>query len=674
LIRNGFRPLPEVRSISTSMIEMKPFGKGDLAYSFLNTQTKTYDMRTLILVVCSFITLSSFAQFSITDGAPKEKPVFPVLKEYSTGHTTILPTWTPGKQFLKENPSFLIDGSYKLSASMIRRKEPGRMDDFSLYSTRFIGINSSTFPANVEQSDKKLDFVKAVHFTFTMNEEANILLPLSKKWRMVDELSEEIYGIQHLVRGYNEQFTNAARSIVAQKSISTYEVSPIPSPLYGEKEMSVNNLVLDFQCLGAWAYMKKDPVSSYFAWNFIPLGASFIPITPNFWAAWMLKHKGSDYYPSNVLFQLNVRDVTGNLIKSYRQVIFVGLKGKINAAPNLQNRQLILHSMPIAMESLVNRFLNDEPALTLTRNYMQSLAKKMESNPNVLELAKAQALINMYQRRKNSFRGHIEENRINITNMGNFSQEIPQLLARQQQLNNAIYTDPTQQMMGNLGTNLSGAIGSIIVNSNIRKNAREAAIIEELFKATVENESRYVADIANLIQSDEGLVAMVGKSKTINQFFQDEMKRVVQSTAESKQKTQALTEVVKQSFSKTMTDFAARNNIDLAQMSAMAAGENPPPSSTGTGPNTAKNSKTSTDACARQYEAAWRNSAEYKKFKATGNQEDAYRSQWRQGMLILQYCGSVLPEADKAAIRKSAEQCLQNAQTLRKNNTGGIRF
>jgi hypothetical protein len=298
----------------------------------------------------------------------------------------------------------------------------------------------------------------------------------------------------------------------------------------------------------------------------------------------------------------------------------------------------------------------------------------MESNPNVLELAKAQARINMYQRRKNSFRGHIEENRINITNMGNFSQEIPQLLARQQQLNNAIYTDPTQQMMGNLGTNLSGAIGSIIVNSNIRKNAREAAIIEELFKATVENESRYVADIANLIQSDEGLVAMVGKSKTINQFFQDEMKRVVQSTAESKQKTQALTEVVKQSFSKTMTDFAARNNIDLAQMSAMAAGENPPPSSAGAGPNTSKTGKTSTDACARQYEAAWRNSAEYKKFKATGNQEDAYRSQWRQGMLILQYCGSVLPEADKAAIRKSAEQCLQNAQTLRKNNTGGIRF
>lgn len=633
-------------------------------------------MRSLILAVSLFLVQTSFGQFSITEGASTEKPVFPVLEAYSTGHTTILPTWTPGKKFLQENPNFLTDGSYKLSVSMLRRKEPGRMVDFPFYPTRLIGINSNTFPANIEQSDKKIDFVNAVHFTFTMSEEANIKLPLSKKWRMVDELSEEIYGLQHLVSGYNDQFGKAVKNIVTQKNISKYEVSPIPSPLYGEKEMSVNNLVFDFQCLGAWAYMKKDPVSSYFAWGMIPFpGAGLIPITPNFWVVWMIKHPGSDYYPSNVLFQLNVRDVTGNLIKSYRQAIFVGLKGKINASPGEQNRLLILHSLPVAMESLVNRFLKDEQALTLTKEYMQSLAQKMSANPNLLELAKVQARINMYQRRKNSFRGHIEDSRLNMVAMGNAIQAAPQFLANQQQLNNAIYTDPNQQQLRSLGTNLGGAIGTMILNNSLNQNAREAAIIEGLFQTTVENENRYVTEMTELIQSDEGLAALVSKSKSINQFFVDEMKQVMQAKTVSKQQVQATTQSLKQGFSQNLTEFAARNNIDLAQMSAMAAGETPPAgSSAGAGSTSSKNSKTSTDACTRQYEAAWRNSAEYKKFKATGNQEDAYRSHWRQGLLILQFCGSSLPEADKAAIRKSAEQCLQNAETLRKNKTGGIRF
>ena len=630
-------------------------------------------MRHLFLVLFSTLTLSAIGQFSISDDKPKEKPVFPVLKKYSDNLMTIEPTWKPGKKFLKENPSFLTDGSYKLSSSMIHRGEPNLMKAYPHYSPRYININSSMFPATFTQSEKKLDFAERVHFTFTMNDDAGIYLPLSKKWRLVDEVVSEIHGLDDLVRKYDQQFSQSVGQLAGKKAIAAFDVSPVPSSLYGEKGLSVNDLVLDFQCFGVWSYLKS---SNELLWAFVPPIGYLIPALPNFWAFWIVKHKGSDYYPSLALYQLNVRDVTGNLIKSYRQAIFIGERHKYYKANalSLGIRTLLFQSMPVAMESLVNRFLNDDQAVALTRNYMGNLTQRLEANPNLLELAKAQAKLNMYQRRKNSFRGHIEENRINITNMGNFSQEIPQLLARQQQFNNAIYTDPTQQSMSNLGTNIGGAIGSMIVKSNINKNAAEADIVEGLFQTTVENESRYVNEIANLIQSDEALATLVSKSKTTNQFFIDEMKRVVQATAESKQKTQALTEVVKQSFSKTLTDFAARNNIDLAQMSAMAAGENPPPSSAGTGPNASKNSKTSMDACARQYEAAWRNSAEYKKFKATGNQEDAYRSQWKQGMLILQYCGSVLPEADKAAIRKSAEQCLQNAQTLRKNNTGGIRF
>jgi hypothetical protein len=189
-----------------------------------------------------------------------------------------------------------------------------------------------------------------------------------------------------------------------------------------------------------------------------------------------------------------------------------------------------------------------------------------------------------------------------------------------------------------------------------------------------------VAQIAELMESDTELAAMVSKSKSVNQFFQDELKRVAQVKEASKQQTAALKEVVKETFSKTLTDFAARNNIDLAQMSAIASGETPPASSTGSSNSapksgsTAKSGKTATDACARQYEAAWRNSAEYKKWKSTGNYADQCMAEWKQGMLILQYCGSVLPPAEKAAIQKVAEQCRQRANQVKSANTGGIRF
>lgn len=670
MIINGFRPLPEVRSISTSMIENMPFGKGVLTYGTLNTQTKTYDMRTLILVVCSFITLSSYAQFSIADGAPTEKPVFPTLEKYSDNLMTIFPTWKPGKKFLKENPSFLTDGTYKLNSSMIHRGEPNLMKEYPHYSPRYININSSMFPATFTQSEKKLDFAERVHFIFTMNDDAGIYLPLSKKWRLVDEVSSEIYGLDQLVRTYDERFSSSVNQLVSKKAISKYGVSPIPSSLYGEKEMSVNDLVLDFQCLGVWSYLKND---KEMLWAFVPPLGYLIPVLPNFWAFWVVKHKGSDYYPSLALYQLNVRDVTGNLITSYRQAIFIGEQHKYYKANalSLGIRTLLFQSMPVAMESLVNRFLNDEPAVALTRNYMQSLTQRMETNPNLLELAKAQAKINMYQRRKNSFRGYIEDNRINITNLGNVAQEIPQILSNQQQLNNAIYTDPTQQQLRGLGTNLGGAIGTMIVKSKIEKNAAEAAIVEGLFQTTVDNESRYVTAIGELIESDKDLAALVSKSKSINQFFVDEMKRVVQAKAESKQKTQATTETLKQAFSKNLTEFAARNNIPLAEMSAMNADGSTPEAKTTTG--SAGASKTATDQCARQTQSALLNSAEYKKWQSTRNQADLKMMEWKHGMLLLQYCGDKLPPQDRDAIRKVAEQCRATANQLRSMTPNGIR-
>lgn len=627
-------------------------------------------MRRLMLVASWILTLPAFGQFSISEGTSTEKPVFPTLEKYSDNLMSIFPSWTPGTKFLKENPSFLTDGSYKLSSSMIHRGEPNLMKAFPFFSPRFININSSTFPATFSQSDKKFDFVERVHFTFTMNDDAGIMLPLSKKWRLVDEVSSEIYGLDKLVRAYDDRFSSSVSQLVSKKAISKYEVSPVPSSLYGEKDMSVNDLVLDFQCLGTWSYLKKD---NELLWAFAPPAGYLIPVLPNFWAFWIVKHKGSDYYPSLALYQLNVRDVTGNLIKSYRQAIFIEERHKYykSNALNLGIRTLLFQSMPVAMESLVNRFLNDEQAVALTRNYMGNLIQRMETNPNLLELAKAQAKINMYQRRKNSFRGHIEDNRINITNMGNVAQEIPQILSNQQQLSNAIYTDPNQQQLRNLGTNLGGAIGTMIVKSNIEKNAAEAAMVEGLFQTTVENESRYVTEIAQLIQSDEGLAALVSKSKSINQFFVDEMKRVVQAKAESKQKTQATTETLKQAFSKNLTEFAARNNIPLAEMSAMNADGSAPASKNATGGT--GSSRTATDQCARQTQSALLNSAEYKKWQSTRNHADQKMMEWKHGMLLIQYCGDKLPPQDRDAIRKVAEQCRATANQLRSMTPNGIR-
>jgi hypothetical protein len=621
----------------------------------------------------------TFAQFSLAEEGPVEKVVFPVFPKYSDKNLTILPTWTPGKKFLKDNPNFLKDGSYKLNSGMVRKTEPYMMDAYPFYSTRFININSGSFPATFAESGKKLDFLDKVHFTFTMSPEANIKLPLSRKWMLVDEITAEVDGLQSLVKRYDEAFSRSVQQLVIKKVIPQHEITPIPSSLYGENGMSVNELVFDFQCLGVWSYTKND--KSLF-WGLVPPAFAFIPVTPNFWMFWMVKHSGGDYFPSTALFQLNVKDVTGNLIKSYRQAIFIGEKHKYFKSNSIYtvNRDLMLQSMPMAMESLVNRYLLDEPMLTATQNHLKNLALKSQANPNLLELAKAQAKVNMLYRRKTSMLWRIGMNKDNIAQMGTVAQQIPQAMSNQQQLSNAIYTDPRQQQLNSLGLSAGAAIGNMLLSNSINRNAREASRIAELYRATEEAESQYVAQIAELMESDTELAAMVSKSKSVNQFFQDELKRVAQVKEASKQQTAALKEVVKETFSKTLTDFAARNNIDLAQMSAIASGETPPASSTGSSNSaaksgsTAKSGKTATDACARQYEAAWRNSAEYKKWKSTGNYADQCMAEWKQGMLILQYCGSVLPPAEKAAIQKVAEQCRQRASQVKSANTGGIRF
>ena len=612
------------------------------------------------------------AQFSISENVTTGNVVFPVLEEYSNKFVRILPNWKPGKKFLKDNPTFLKDGSYKLNSGMVSKMEKRWMASYPYYPSRFLNINSGNFPAIFSQSDKLLDFLDMAHFTFTMNDEADIAIPLDKKWRLVDEVSIELQGLENLSRKHEDRFRNAVQELASKKRISNYETSPITSSLYGEKQMSVNGLVFDFQCMGLWSYTRKN--SGPF-WILVPFGAVFVPLTPNFYAMWFAKHNGGDYFPSNALYQLNVKDVTGNLIKSYRQAIFIGEKHVYHRTDSrsVVVRDLFLNSLPVAMESLVNQFLNDEQTLVITKNHLINLSQKKETNPNLLELAKAQARINMLYRRKTSFLWRIGINKNNITQMGNFSSGLPQAMAQQQQLNNAIYSTPQQQQMTGLGVAAGNLIGGMIADAAIRRNTQEANRIAELYRQTEENEIRYINEISHLIESDTDLAGMISKSKTVNQFFQDELKRVAQAKEVSQQQTAALKEVAKQGFSKTLTDFAARNNIDLAQMSAMAAGETPP-SNAGGNPAAAKSGKTSTDACVRQFEAAWRNSAEYKKYKASGLQADAYMLQWKQGMLILQYCGSVLPEADKAAIRKSAEQCRQNAETMRKSNNGGIRF
>ena len=88
-------------------------------------------MRSLILAVSLFLVQTSFGQFSITEGASTEKPVFPVLEAYSTGHTTILPTWTPGKKFLQENPNFL-----RGSGEHFPQREPRPLSAFITHPLR----------------------------------------------------------------------------------------------------------------------------------------------------------------------------------------------------------------------------------------------------------------------------------------------------------------------------------------------------------------------------------------------------------------------------------------------------------------------------------------------------------------------------------------------------------
>lgn len=623
---------------------------------------------------------SVFAQFSLSEGETPQQVVFPLMKEYSDKLITIQPTWKPSKQFLKDNPNFLKDGSYKLNSGMLSKSELRLMDMYPYYPSRFRNMNSGTFPATVAQSDKKLDFVDMVHFTFTMSNEAGIKLPLSKKWMLVDEVSAEVEGLEALCRRYDERFTSAVQQLVFSKGIPQYEVSPVPSSLYGQKEISINGLVFDFQCLGVWSYSKNYPAT--FFWLFAPPLAYLIPPTPNYWIIMRAKRPGGDYYPSNAIFRLNVKDVTGNIIKTYQQAIFVGEK-HILYKTNQRSaacREILLSSLPVAMESLINRFLNDEQTLATTKKHLLNLADKQNANPNILELAKAQAKVNMLYRRKASFAWRIGINVDNINQMGSFARELPRAMAQQQQLNNAIYSSAAQQQVTGLSVSALNMIGGMMADKAIKRNTQEANRIAGLYQATEEEENRYVAQIAELMESDADLSAMVSKSKSVNQFFQDELKRVAQAKEVSQQQTAALKEVVKETFSKSLMDFAARNNIDLAQMSAIASGETPPPSSTGSSNSaaksgsTAKSGKTATDACARQYEAAWRNSAEYKKWKSTGNYADQCMAEWKQGMLILQYCGSVLSPAEKAAIQKVAEQCRQRANQVKSANTGGIRF
>ena len=534
----------------------------------------------------------------------------------------IVGTYVPHGDFLRKFPDFPKDGKYFFKYSdyeiALRTIKDFEGEYYPTYEdTKFFDNNS--FPAIFIGSKKKLstDISYIIKFMglsvyqghrvmSIRSEDAYNLFEIknNKNYKLDDDI-KVLYKIE------NAEYKKEVDAVLRERGAGSVLISDLITEEYPDGELKYNDLIFDFE------------------WN-----------DHHCW----LQKGSANWFPSFVKYSLTIKNVYGEELKKYNQIVF--FESKLERRPSLYSAvdKIMYATMPSGFESLINQFLNDEDLQNKIVADNEAVSQKLKDDKgyeiyiqNKIKYAELKAKKNYLISECKSLGGSYEGIVANIDDNKKIVSKVASTTTTDSRLNAA-------------GGLTMGLILGGMDRAEMKRNALKLEAVNAAIKDYNTEENAFISSLNNQPASTY-TAQLIDEIKGEDEQLGNAMDKLITSQSNAKSGTaQAYTDLNKTYLSQLNGQMQSLRSGGNAETSAI----------------TAAGSKGTTDVCMEQATSAWKSSTEYRRYLQTKLNADASACKAKMIELTIQYCSDKLSAQELAGLRSTAASERQVEAELRK--------
>lgn len=537
--------------------------------------------------------------------------------------------YTPRDNFLKTFPNFSVNGIYIFS---LENMVTGNDDLY--YFQGYKNFNSEDFPAIEEKSSKLLNglgtiIVQLTTDTTITNPKIRMTFESNTKKQTsissitdIDYFAKSIDYDKHVLIDYdiwNTDYRESVQKILNQKQVDGYKIFKPGSLIYDSFSNTNANLIFQF-----------------------------VVVQSNIWSS----DKTAKNFPSHILYRLIVKDGDGEIINTYNQAIFLEAFDKAHAF----GTTAIKTTFPIAMENLINRFLNDESTF-------QALRSRISIEKSVRSVNSHYDSILSYRSQYNSLRYKKKQLLFDLTCLEQVFQQISE--NNKDRESNVANRDRTLDNNVITSTFTGAAYGSWAseIRRDLEVNQKKLFLLQQSALSLKLEEKKFIDNLSsnfnNPFDIDDILKSKTSDDNALNNLF-TKLTNTKNETFEAYLKTN---KTISNDLGSVFT-----NNLSSFINSATGSTSVTNSSTVETMATTNGSTNSNEDACMKQANSEWYGSDDYKRYKKTGLNSDASDCKAKILELTAKYCGDKLPQNELALIKQQAVKERQLADQIRAAN------
>lgn len=573
-----------------------------------------------------------FAQFAL----PKITPA----KE---GHAKIKGTFEPEKDFLKMFPNFLNDGIYFFDYESILYGNAGRQDqDRDDYSGLF-SFNSNEYPADEVQSAKGLAGLGKVMVQLVADSSPNLVARgfnlgntyyTNKEFSMesytdIDRYNSLIGYVKNTDEKYEEidnSYKKSAQAILKKKQADSFSINRVGTLVFDNSSYTNANFTLQF------VFVQSD--------------------------IWLSK-KVSAKFPSHALYKLIVKDISGEIVNTYGQAIFFDGFGA-----NLSGSFVMRETFPIAMESLINRFLNDKNAtetIATMINEEKTVRKQIQHYDSLYTYKRAYDVIRAKKHQLLFDLACLYSRYVDIEKSNKEREKA--ISNRDRSLDNNILTSTMVGVgYGNWARGL---------RRGIERSQQKLSILNQIAMSISMEETKFSKDVQLLFTNPFDQSFIFDSREYENNLLNQMLGKLSNKKDETFSSIQTTSRSVDKDFG---TMYTNNLNSFFKGLNSIGTSVVPPEVETTAIKNGGNAGTKNMEVCQQQATAAWYKSQEYNTYMKTKLHADASDCKAKSIELTLQYCEDKLPPNEIPMFRQAAANERRVARELRAAAKNSVHF
>lgn len=530
-------------------------------------------------------------------------------------------TYTPRGEFKEMFPRFPTDGLYRFNKADIIPSPMGLDYDGYFFLDVF---DSNTFPAVAAVSSNSFSKFNRVIAQFTTSEpgvqfhlDRNNYI--STNFEIKHPQTYQLSG--DAVDSYDKMniwYKTLMKGLLERKACKQVSASDLGTLEFNTDSLHYDDLVLEFQ------YVQSN--------------------------TWM-QPKTAGKFPSHSLYYLVVKNVSGQVISKYGQAIFFEGKHSKTSRPKLTEHFVFSTTFPVAAESLINRFLNDNAAQDTLTSANNNIRRNMDQNALYADLIKVKNQYELIKAKKAQLA-------IVCANTGVMLSEIEGSMEGVKKANEE------QAILNTVaGNDVSGAVGGLVSSMIIKRSQNKEmsrvkqvqAIAEQSINKIRGEEDSLIGQISRLLVHPSDLDMILKDRKDMD----NNLNAVLQS---SLAQSQHLSGQLNDLYRGLNTMYLSNIQSGLQAVARSYTSES--------GPAATSQGESLADDCSKKSELEWKSSPEYGKCAGqtvvNANQASCERAKAKLIEITLKNCRSKLPANEIQMLEQTRQQLLQRAAQMDK--------